>query len=64
MPGILNSSAAVSVRSDLKIGDVISSAKGMAIYLGNGKTVELKGGVVKNGVVWERPFAVVRRFIR
>ncbi len=62
--GILNSPQAISVKDELKLGDVISSGRGLAIYLGNGKTVEMKDGAVKNGTVWDRPFAVVRRFVR
>ena len=61
-PGILNSPAGTVVYDELKIGDVVSSSRGLAIYIGNGKTVEVKDGVVKNGTVWDRPFAVVRRF--
>jgi hypothetical protein len=61
--GILNSPSAVPIHDELKVGDVIS-AKGLAVYLGNGKTVEMKDGVVKNGTVWDRPFAIVRRFVK
>lgn len=60
--GILDSGS--SVHDELKIGDVLSSAKGFAVYIGNGKTVEMKDGVVKNGNVWSRPFASVRRFLK
>jgi hypothetical protein len=63
-PGILNSPAGTVVFDELKIGDVVSSSKGLAVYIGNGKTVEVRDGVVKNGTVWDRPFAVVRRFSR
>lgn len=52
------------VLDELRIGDVISSAKGLAVYIGNGKTVEMKDGAVRNGTLWSRSFAVVRRFIR
>ena len=61
-PGILNSPTGMVVYDELKIGDVVSSSRGLAIYIGNGKTVEVRDGVVKNGTVWDRPFAVVRRF--
>lgn len=62
--GVLNSPIAVPVHDELRIGDVISSSRGLAIYLGNGKTVEMKDGSVKNGTVWDRPFAVARRFVK
>lgn len=62
--GILNSPNGTVIYDELKIGDVISSSRGLAIYIGNGKTVEVKDGVVKNGTVWDRPFAVVRRFAK
>jgi hypothetical protein len=62
--GILNSSLATPIHDDLRIGDVISSNKGLAFYIGNGKTVEVKGGAVGNGTVWDRPFAIVRRFVK
>ncbi len=62
--GLLNSPLGSPVHDELQIGDVISSTRGLAIYIGNGKTVEMKDGAVKNGVVWDRPFAVVRRFVR
>ena len=64
MQGVLNSPMGVPVHDELRIGDVISSSRGLAIYLGNGKTVEMKEGSVKNGAVWDRPFAVVRRFVK
>ena len=62
--GILNSASGTVVYDELKLGDVISSARGLAVYLGNGKTVEVRDGAVKNGTVWGRPFAVVRRFVK
>lgn len=62
--GILNSPLATPVFDDLKIGDVISSPKGLAIYIGNGKTVEVKENAVANGAVWDRPFAIVKRFVK
>jgi hypothetical protein len=62
--GILNSPQASTVFDELRIGDVISSSKGLGIYIGNGKTVEVKGSAVSNGTVWERPFAIVKRFVK
>jgi hypothetical protein len=64
MQGILNASNGTIVHDELRLGDVISSSRGFAVYIGNGKTVEMRDGSVKNGTVWERPFAVVRRFIK
>lgn len=62
--GILNSPLATPVFDELRIGDVISSSKGLAIYIGNGKTVEVKDSAVGNGAVWDRPFAIVKRFVK
>lgn len=62
--GIVNSPQAVPVQDELRIGDVIFSNKSLAIYIGNGKTVEVKDGVVKNNTIWNRPFAIVRRFVK
>jgi hypothetical protein len=62
--GILNAPNAIPIHDDLRLGDVISSTKGLAIYIGNGKTVEMKGNAVGNGTVWDRPFAVIRRFVK
>ncbi len=62
--GILNASNGTPIHDEIRIGDVISSSRGLAVYLGNGKTVEVKKGAVGNGVIWDRPFAVVRRFVK
>lgn len=62
--GLLNSPLGSAIHDELQIGDLISTSRGLAIYIGNGKTVEMKDGAVKNGVVWDRPFAVVRRFVK
>ncbi|MBC8064967.1 MAG: C40 family peptidase [Chlorobia bacterium] len=62
--GIINSLHAIPVQDELRVGDVIFSAKSLAIYIGNGKTVEVKDGVVQNSTVWNRPFAIVRRFVK
>ena len=63
-PGILASPLGNAVQDELRIGDVIYSTKGLAVYIGNGKTVEMRDGVVKNGDVWTRQFATVRRFVK
>ena len=62
--GILASPLGKAVVDELRIGDVIASPKGLAVYIGNGKTVEMRDGIVKNGDVWSRPFATVRRFLK
>ncbi|HVT10647.1 MAG TPA: hypothetical protein VHE55_00140 [Fimbriimonadaceae bacterium] len=56
------SSAGTPVKDDLRFGDVLLSDKAGAIYLGNGITVEVRGGRVQNGDIWAFPRAVVRRF--
>jgi len=52
------------VHDELRVGDVISSTKGVCVYIGNGKTVEMKDGVVKNGDIWSKPYATIRRFTK
>ncbi len=62
--GILGSRLGNPVHDELKIGDVLSSARGLAVYVGNGKTAEVREGALQNGVVFDRSFAVVRRFLK
>ncbi|MCC7231290.1 MAG: hypothetical protein IT203_12930 [Fimbriimonadaceae bacterium] len=62
--GILASPLGKAIVDEIRVGDVIASPKGLAVYIGNGKTVEMRDGIVKNGDVWSRPFATVRRFLK
>jgi hypothetical protein len=57
------SNAGTVVSEDLKFGDVVLTPKSAAIYLGNGITVEVRGGRVQNGELWAFPKATVRRFV-
>ena len=59
---IAASPLAIGVRDELRPGDVLISSKGLAVYIGNGRTVELKDGLVKNGDIWSKPSCTVRRF--
>lgn len=55
-------SSGTPVRDELRFGDVLLSDKAGAVYLGNGITVEVRGGRVQNGDIWAFPKATVRRF--
>jgi hypothetical protein len=59
-PGLMESGVAVG--DELRFGDVLLTEKSAAVYLGNGVTVEVRGGRVQNGELWAFPRALVRRF--
>ncbi len=50
------------VTDELRFGDVLLTPKAGAIYLGNGVTVEMRGGRVQNGELWTLGKRTVRRF--
>lgn len=53
--------AGTPVKDELRFGDVLISSSSAALYLGNGITVEVRGGRVQNGEIWSLGSPIVVR---
>jgi cell wall-associated NlpC family hydrolase len=52
------------VKDELKVGDIIWTPGHVAIYVGNGETIEAVRGGVRRMTIWRFRDAVVKRFLR